>query len=1492
MVRWLVLAFAVLGLMAAPLVASAQTTPRINPLTGRPYSPQAQGEYERRLREDAEQDRIAQEAADQYEKDFAEIRARAADQVRQFDTEVEAWRASHTAPAGTTESFIVSRYSGETALPESATITYYNRWREPTHKVEFGPDGKPTGPVTQTQQGKAWETIGPRIPPGGGVASYYGKDFDGEEIIRFAEIYGPDGRTVATFDFNFEGVPWQGELFDPATGKRTGGFLDERLRSPEPTFGGPLAEPAPVRQVTGVCSQCRPLADEHNDLAARINRIVAEMKSLSAQHQRAWPSSQKPIEMRHATLAAELAQLTPQFEALRARVLECEKQCRAAEEKPREEPLTPRADDPAPQGPVDPALVDARFKPGGGAIPADNRDLQAVIDAAQAYLDAADCKGLECPVCDCDQAYAAFQALSDMEAYLKAMQPYMKAANESHFAQFKTVAENNIINGKQRDRTIRAIGLHQFYQNFGSMLLDVASIGSFIKETLEGDGLENMSPYEMLDKLDSWYEAAKDLESLANTGAESLTGEEQASPVADLVGGGEYKDMINDGTSYIADAKSVIVAALKNGKDWRAALKKDGAAAALGQFAGRIAKYYAGKKLQERQQALDELLRDAEAGDLMQANAYIELTRVQLRRQMLDDALAAVSAAKAAYQACLGAACPPRTMTRPVIPGFIEDVPGGTPKFSWGKALPWFNEAIARTLPKMKPVAFTEGDCPKEKEDPRTAGDQPPSTTPAAAGDAPPLSRPQFQRVPDLQLPTSFCSEEDRNRYIFEVYNPAVAAALDNARIAQGHQANLNTMFTEHMRANSPWWGQVRAERDAFEPIAAESITRAEALRRMYAAILAVPAVPCGDRPRVATGPTTPPVEEVPVIPGTPKTPATPTPGAKAEKEDCPPRQGRQPITVGPNNRVGSGAQLASKMKGMAAGALMGALGVGGGGGGGGSDGPDLWTCKIKESEYTVFEDPVTGVSLAVGAKPAKGGKMVVFSKITKSPDKGTFQTAFLERPSTGQTIAPSDVGPCDLWGEWKLTVSWTRSTYVDGQLVKQESGGWSEGGLFKVPGVLSRVDAPDGLWKRMGFSNASNGAREMGAIFDVQPGGEPLTLVIHVTRPKGDPVTTVPFILTLTQGPDGKITVTRAKDEPCPPGPTMVSTGGPSTTEGASFTTPTPPPPVPTFDPAPAPYTPLTDDDSGAGMPSTSEALTPRQEDVDRADDEERAVAGSLRIPTAQRAAELVDAWRKADDEAIRLIEGDGVCAPEQRARLLKELKWRLSLAGQATEPAIQAAAEGALKIDGDRIRQLIEILEDEETPCAPLPPPPPATTVPLPAGSSGMTTTSTPPDMGGVTMPPSPPSAGTTTRPPPPYDPGPRPYDPTEDPEAGKLHTAGLKLLVDGLEKMRAEDIEKRRELDRSRCEGPKAWEEKRAAYLKRLRGRLDIMTRLVGLGQDKAAIESAANGEVVRLGDEISEVEAMSPPADPQSCPVTPVPEEGESILDEIQEVLVPA
>lgn len=1152
MARVLLLLFALLtlGLSAGPSLGQ-ERLPRINPLTGKPYGPKAIAEYEAEMKRLEAEDEAVRQASEESERRWEEARARNAEQIKAFDDAVEDWQEANPAPAGTREALVHTSYDNDTALAEGADITYFNRWDIPTHKVSFGPDGRPTGPVTQTQQGKAWETLGPRIPPGGGVEIAYGEDFEGNEIITEAHIFGANGRQLQSYEFNFDGVPWRGETRDPETGLRNGGFEDPRFKPPPRTLGGPLPVPTQVRFITGVCERCRPLMNQHNDLAHRINSIIIEMKALSEQHQHAYPPAQRPIRMRYDVLEKELAALMPEFEQVRATVIECDRVCRLADApsdsifaagQPGAPPLV------APQGPGAFALAGAAeqpVQPTASALPADNADLDAIVAAAQAYLAAANCDGMVCPVCDCDAAREAVQALSDMEQYLTAMMPYLEAAQADHLALVTDHARNNITSGEQQARTIWAIGVHQALHNFGSALLDIASVAGWAKEIATGEkALDELSPAEFLDRINNFYQAAKDLESLTATLSEAQTGKPANTGIGDLVdvAGGVDKDFINNTTSTLTDIKSIVNAALEHGKDWRKALKEGGAMAALGQIAGRYLKSYSAEVLQGRQQALDELLKDAGAGDIAQSQAYLALVAAQTRRWAAEDALVAVRAARRAYTLCAYEACGPFTITRPVIPTFRLDVPGGQPKLAWGQALRWFNGAIARTLPRLKPVPFRD-DCPgQEQDDPRAAADTP-----------------------------------------------------------------------------------------ALQP------------------------------------------------------------------EPCPPKLGRDPITVGPNSKVGSGAQLRSKIGGMATGALMGALGVGGGGGG--SDGPDLWTCKIKDSEYTVFNDPVTGVSLGVAARTVKGGKTVLFAKIMKSPDKGTFQTAFLERPSTGETIAPSDVGPCDLWGEWKLTVSWTRSTYVDGQLVSQESGGWSEGGRFRIPGMLSKVDAPDGLWKRMGFSNASNGAREMGAIFDVQPGGEPLTLVVHVTRPKGDPVTTVPFVLTLTQGADGKIAVAKAAEAPCP------------------------------------------EDSLPVGPPV---ALSPP---------------------------------------------------------------------GTATS------------------------------------------------------TTAPPPESGPASLP-----------------------RPNTDPGRA-LHTGDLKTLINGLATIRAKDLANRRALEAARCEGPEAWGAKRDAYLKELRGWLEIVQQVVPIGKDAAAIQTALDGEKVRLAEEILEVEALPPPPPPTVCPPGE-DTEPDSILDQIDEVFVPA
>jgi hypothetical protein len=127
------------------------------------------------------------------------------------------------------------------------------------------------------------------------------------------------------------------------------------------------------------------------------------------------------------------------------------------------------------------------------------------------------------------------------------------------------------------------------------------------------------------------------------------------------------------------------------------------------------------------------------------------------------------------------------------------------------------------------------------------------------------------------------------------------------------------------------------------------------------------------------------------------------------------------------------------------------------------------------------------------------------------------------------------------MWGEWKLTVSWTRDTYVDGELVKHEAGGWAQQGKFTIPGMASTASAPDGLWKRLGFSNASHGARKVALQYKLPAGGGPVDAIIHVTRPSTDPVTTVPFALRMVEGPKG-FTFTEAPKVDCPPGPPLLN--------------------------------------------------------------------------------------------------------------------------------------------------------------------------------------------------------------------------------------------------------------------------------------------------------------------------------------------------------------
>lgn len=226
------------------------------------------------------------------------------------------------------------------------------------------------------------------------------------------------------------------------------------------------------------------------------------------------------------------------------------------------------------------------------------------------------------------------------------------------------------------------------------------------------------------------------------------------------------------------------------------------------------------------------------------------------------------------------------------------------------------------------------------------------------------------------------------------------------------------------------------------------------------------------------------------------------------------PKDPRQPIEVGPNNKVGSGAYQSEKIKGVVIGKLRGLLG---GGGGSKSSGPKTRKDRIKKRNKTGHENAASDTAIRAGAHFRKG-EFTVSAELLKSPDNGTFQTIYLQ-DAEGRRLMPSGYDLYKLYRNWSLTVSWTKDTYVDGQQVAHEAGGWQESWTEDMGEVANPQDGStpeSSAWHQLGFSNASHGARSIGARFALDEEAlmaAPINVVVHISRPGEDPVMTTPFL-------------------------------------------------------------------------------------------------------------------------------------------------------------------------------------------------------------------------------------------------------------------------------------------------------------------------------------------------------------------------------------------
>ncbi|WP_171165133.1 Calx-beta domain-containing protein [Usitatibacter palustris] len=352
-------------------------------------------------------------------------------------------------------------------------------------------------------------------------------------------------------------------------------------------------------------------------------------------------------------------------------------------------------------------------------VPRGNADIDAVKAHAEAILALAnECTGYPCPVVEtCETATKLAQSLIDAEAYLDEMVGALNRAAASSAQAHNNVISQAGISSANLDRAIRVLAIREFFTNFASMMMNLASLAGdvegMIKDgtVLPGDNLAA--------KLDGLYQTAKDVENVIQDGIKtgtSISGGDpdkvSATPVASLTEGlgltPEQASRVNDFKGYasdLANAADKMRAEMKAAKEAGEKFNIKGEAgrnlaAALAKIAFTELKGISDAKIKEDKDYIDQLMKDLTAEQKILAELFLQRGRIGERRNAADDALAKVRLARAALVACLAKTCGVPTMTRPRLPDYYAPPPGMSQAdlakyHGWGTALRDLNVRLA-----------------------------------------------------------------------------------------------------------------------------------------------------------------------------------------------------------------------------------------------------------------------------------------------------------------------------------------------------------------------------------------------------------------------------------------------------------------------------------------------------------------------------------------------------------------------------------------------------------------------------------------------------------------------------------------------------------------------------------------------------------------------------------------------------------------------------
>lgn len=107
--------------------------------------------------------------------------------------------------------------------------------------------------------------------------------------------------------------------------------------------------------------------------------------------------------------------------------------------------------------------------------------------------------------------------------------------------------------------------------------------------------------------------------------------------------------------------------------------------------------------------------------------------------------------------------------------------------------------------------------------------------------------RPAFMPVPPMQVPSAFCSIDQRNAFHEGIYEPALAIAQHNNELAVAYITHLKSLYDSYqLSGDSRTIASIAAEARDFQPIASLAFSTQDNLVRAFEELMTTPISMCG----------------------------------------------------------------------------------------------------------------------------------------------------------------------------------------------------------------------------------------------------------------------------------------------------------------------------------------------------------------------------------------------------------------------------------------------------------------------------------------------------------------------------------------------------------------------------------------------------------------------------------------------------------------------